>query len=90
LCVVYRLYRLKDEAVEVSGPRRAAGAADEVIAQPINHKAFLTMKTTRILNLLAAALAAGLSLTGALAANVSPAETKAIAEEGFSSTVWRS
>jgi hypothetical protein len=40
------------------------------------------MKTTRIANLLAAALAAGLSLISARA-DVSPAETKAIAEEGF-------
>lgn len=41
------------------------------------------MKTTRSLNLLAAALAAGLALTTANAADISPAETKAIAEEGF-------
>jgi len=41
------------------------------------------MKTTRKLNLLAAALTAGLALTSARAADLTPAETKAIAEEGF-------
>src|SRR5258705_13065591 len=41
------------------------------------------MKTTRSLNLLAAALSAGLALTSARAADLTPAETKAIAEEGF-------
>jgi hypothetical protein len=41
------------------------------------------MKTTRRLNLLAAALAAGLAVTTARAADITPAETKAIAEEGF-------
>jgi hypothetical protein len=41
------------------------------------------MKTTHSLNLLAAALAAGLTLTSAHAADLTPAETKAIAEEGF-------
>src|SRR5882762_11306448 len=41
------------------------------------------MKTTRSLNLLAAALTAGLALTSAPAADLTPAETKAIAEEGF-------
>src|SRR5881398_511675 len=41
------------------------------------------MKTTRSLNLLSAALAAGLALTSARAADITPAETKAIAEEGF-------
>jgi len=41
------------------------------------------MKTTRSLNLLSAALAAGLALTSARAADLTPAETKAIAEEGF-------
>jgi len=41
------------------------------------------MKTTRSLNLLSAALAAGLALTTVRAADLTPAETKAIAEEGF-------
>src|SRR5438094_2070939 len=41
------------------------------------------MKTTRSLNLLSAALAAGLALTSSRAADLTPAETKAIAEEGF-------
>src|SRR5947207_13778769 len=41
------------------------------------------MKTTRSLNLLSAALAAGLALTSARAADITPTETKAIAEEGF-------
>src|SRR5881396_1730803 len=42
------------------------------------------MKTTRSLNLLSAALAAGLALTfTSRAADITPAETKAIAEEGF-------
>jgi len=41
------------------------------------------MKIARSLNLLAAALAASLTLTSARAADLTPAETKAIAEEGF-------
>src|SRR5436853_4856705 len=41
------------------------------------------MKTTRSLNLLSAALAAGLALTTVRAADITPAEPKAIAEEGF-------
>ena len=41
------------------------------------------MKTTSILNLLAAALVSALALTTARAADLTPAETKAIAEEGF-------
>jgi hypothetical protein len=41
------------------------------------------MKTTRALSLLSAALAATLALTSARAADLTPAETKAIAEEGF-------
>src|SRR5438876_11647710 len=41
------------------------------------------MKTTRSLNLLSAALAAGLAFTSARAADLTPAETKSIAEEGF-------
>ncbi len=41
------------------------------------------MKTTRSLNLLSAALAAGLAFTTVRAAELTPAETKAIAEEGF-------
>src|SRR5258707_7108835 len=41
------------------------------------------MKTTRSLNLLAAALTAGLALTSARTADLTPAETMAIAEEGF-------
>ena len=41
------------------------------------------MKTTRNLNLLSAALAAGLALTTVRATELTPAETKAIAEEGF-------
>src|SRR5213596_2038169 len=41
------------------------------------------MKTTRSLNLLSAALAAGLALTTVRAADLTPAETKAVAEEGF-------
>src|SRR5947208_4497673 len=42
------------------------------------------MKTTRSLNLLSATLTAALALTfTANAADITPAETKAIAEEGF-------
>src|SRR5438046_7804662 len=41
------------------------------------------MKTTVKLNLLAAALLSGLALTAARAADLTPAETEAIAEEGF-------
>src|SRR5436190_4436636 len=41
------------------------------------------MKTTRSLNLLSATLATALALTTARAADLTPAETKAIAEEGF-------
>src|SRR5947199_1143456 len=41
------------------------------------------MKIARSLNLLAAALAASLTLTSARAADLTPAETKAMAEEGF-------
>src|SRR5205814_1968793 len=41
------------------------------------------MKIARSLNLLAAALAASLTLTSARAVDLTPAETKAIAEEGF-------
>src|SRR5881296_4545986 len=41
------------------------------------------MKTTRSLNLLSAAFAAMLALTTVRAADLTPAETKAIAEEGF-------
>src|SRR6266480_3490673 len=41
------------------------------------------MKTTRSLNLLSAALAAGLTLTSVRAADITPAEIKTIAEEGF-------
>jgi len=41
------------------------------------------MQTTRRLNLIAATLAAVLTFTTAHAANLTPAETKAIAEEGF-------
>jgi hypothetical protein len=42
-----------------------------------------TMKTTRSLNLIAAALTAVLAPTTVRAADITPAETKAIAEEGF-------
>ncbi len=41
------------------------------------------MKTTRSLNLLSATLATALALTTARAVDITPAETKAIAEEGF-------
>src|SRR5881394_2201169 len=41
------------------------------------------MKMTNKLNLIAAALVSGLALTSARAADLTPAETKAIAEEGF-------
>src|SRR5881409_4364234 len=41
------------------------------------------MKTTRSLNLLSAALAAGLALTTVRAADITLAEPEAIAEEGF-------
>src|SRR5438067_9720088 len=41
------------------------------------------MKTTRKLNLLAVALVSALAFTSARAADITPAETKAIAEEGF-------
>jgi len=68
---------------------RTACAAGEVITQPINHPEFLTMKTTHSVNLLAAALAASLTLTSAHAADLTPAETKAIAEK-LTSTVCRS
>src|SRR4029077_3319992 len=42
-----------------------------------------TMKTTHIPNLLAAALVSALAFTTVRAADITPAETKAIAEEGF-------
>jgi hypothetical protein len=41
------------------------------------------MKTTHKLNLLAAALVSALALTNVRAADITPAETKAIAEDGF-------
>src|SRR6059058_398770 len=41
------------------------------------------MKTTYRLNLIAAALVSALALTNVRAADITPAETKAIAEEGF-------
>jgi len=41
------------------------------------------MKTTRLPNLLAAALVSALAFTSVRAADLTPAETKAIAEEGF-------
>src|SRR3954470_1323851 len=41
------------------------------------------MKTTRSLNLLSAALVSALALTNARAADLTPAEIKVIAEEGF-------
>src|SRR5438045_6785067 len=41
------------------------------------------MKTKRSLNLLSAALVSALALTNARAADITPAETKAVAEEGF-------
>src|SRR6476469_3708040 len=41
------------------------------------------MKTNNKLNLIAAALVSGLALTTVCAADLTPAETKAIAEEGF-------
>src|SRR5207247_10986987 len=41
------------------------------------------MKTTRSLNLLSATLATALALTTARAVDITPAETKAIAEEAF-------
>src|SRR6266480_4494305 len=66
----------------VSGPRHRRRKRNE-INQPINHRKYPIMKTTRSLNLLSAALAAGLVLTTVRAADISPAETKAIAEEGF-------
>src|SRR5436189_1736681 len=49
----------------------------------MNCRKYPVMKTTRSLNLLSAALAAGLALTTVRAADITPAETKAIAEEGF-------
>ena len=42
-----------------------------------------TMKTTRTRSLLAVALVSALAFTGVRAADLTPAETKAIAEEGF-------
>src|SRR3954454_5875241 len=44
---------------------------------------YLTMKTTHKLNLLAVVLVSTLAFTSARAADLTPAETKAIAEEGF-------
>ena len=41
------------------------------------------MKSKRNVNLIAAALVSGLAFTSARAADISPADTKAIAEEGF-------
>src|SRR5207237_7791755 len=61
----------------------ASGATGKIIIQPINHRKYPIMKTTRSLNLLSAAFAAGLALTTIRAADITPAETKAIAEEGF-------
>jgi hypothetical protein len=63
---------------------RAAGAESGVkLARPINYREYPPMKATHKLNRLAVALAAGLALTTAHAADITPAETKAIAEEGF-------
>jgi hypothetical protein len=53
------------------------------MTQPISHRKDTTMKTTRRLNLIAAALAAVLAPTTVHAADTTPAETRAIAEEGF-------
>lgn len=50
---------------------------------PVNRPEYPTLKTTHKLNLLATAFAAALVLTTVRAADISPAETKAIAEEGF-------
>jgi hypothetical protein len=62
----------------------AAVEEGEVIAQPTNKpREYLTMKTTRRLNLLATALVSVLAFISARAADLTPAETKAIAEEGF-------
>jgi hypothetical protein len=51
--------------------------------RPLNRGEYPTMKTTHKLRLLAVALVAVLALTTAHAADITPAETKAIAEEGF-------
>jgi len=53
------------------------------MTQPISQRKDTTMKTTRRLNLIAAALAAVLAPSTVRAADVTPAETRAIAEEGF-------
>ena len=50
---------------------------------PVNRPEYPTLKTTHKLNLLATAFAAALVLTTVRAADITPAETKAIAEEGF-------
>src|SRR5438874_6287871 len=55
----------------------------KILNQRINQQEYITMETTRSLNLLSAALAAALALTTARAVDITPAETKAIAEEGF-------
>src|SRR5207253_1493129 len=54
-----------------------------LVANPINCKEYLTMKTTYKLNLLAVALVSAFALTNVRAAGLTPAETKSIAEEGF-------
>src|ERR1700674_5776096 len=53
------------------------------MTQPISHRKDTTMQITRRLNLIVAALAAVLALTTVRAADITPAETRAIAEEGF-------
>jgi hypothetical protein len=59
------------------------GGNREKITQPLNHGNNSTIKTTPSLNLLAAAFVSALAFTSAPAAELTPAETKAIAEEGF-------
>jgi hypothetical protein len=62
---------------------RAAAEAGGVKSQAISQRKDTTMKTTGRLNLIAAGLAAVLAPSTVRAADITPAETRAIAEEGF-------
>jgi hypothetical protein len=55
----------------------------ESMTQPISQRKDTTIKTTRRLNLIAAALATVLAPSTVRAADITPAETRALAEKGF-------
>src|SRR4051812_41284579 len=61
----------------------AAGHRGSEMIRSINDRRNSTMNTTRGLNTLPAALASGLSFTSACAADLTPAEVRAIAKEAY-------